>query len=72
MVVLVIVAVGTVLISSCTLEFGAVGWIGLLMLAFLIDGRLVVCAGVIGRIVGTLFSFGGAVPSSNATCLCCS
>ena len=71
-VVLVVVAVGTVLVSSCTLGFGAVGWIVLSMVAFSIDGRLVVRAGVVGRVVGTLLSFGGAVSSSKMTCLCCS
>ena len=68
----VVVAMGTVLVSSCTLGFGAVGWIVLWMVAFSIDGRLVVRAGVVGRIVGTLFFFGGAVSLSKMTCLCCS
>ena len=70
MVILVVLAVGTVLVSSCTLGFGAVGWIGVSMIAFSIDGRLMVRAGVVDLVIGTLFSFGGAVPLSNVTCLC--
>jgi len=69
-VILVVLAVGTVLVSLCTLGFGVVGWFGLSMIAFSIDGRLVIHAGGVDLIIGTLFSFGGAIPSSNVTCLC--
>ena len=61
--------VGTGL-ALCTLGVEAAGWIGLSMVAFSIDGRLVLRAGVVCRVVGTLFSLGGAVPLSNVTFLC--
>ncbi len=63
----IVVVVGTVLVSSCTLGVGAMVGIGLSMTALSIVVCLVVCVCAIDLAIGTLLSFGGAVALSKVT-----